>query len=162
MAPLLSSSLLQAINQQGGGIVVPRAPAPTFVGELLNSDGSSAALVKRGRLEVLAKPVSPPPIASSSLTYSSSSNAGDAPVPMLAARKDAPRVAFSTRAEPKLAAAATASEEAKAAALEDYEKDKLSATAPGARSSAFNTWKKYHEEGVGDQGPGPGRPSPHR
>ena len=72
---------------------------------------------------------------------------------MLAARKDAPRVAFSTRADPKLAAAATASDEAKAAALGEYEKDKFSATAPGTRSSAFNTWKKYHAKWFGDQGP---------
>ena len=72
---------------------------------------------------------------------------------MLAVRKDAPKIAFSTRAVPKLAEAVTATEEAKAAAMSEYEKDKFSATEPGTRSAAFNTWKKYHDRWFGPHGP---------
>ena len=117
-APLLSSSLLQAINSQSNSHSVPRASAPAPAAGLHDNE-SLAIPAKRGRMEALAKPLSPPPLASSS-SGPPSSKSGGVGVPMLAARKDAPRVAFSTRADPKLAAAATASDEAKAAALDEY------------------------------------------
>ena len=74
-------------------------------------------------------------------------------MPMVAASKDAPKVAFSTRAMPKLAEAVAENDEAKDAALSSYGKDKFSAAAPCTRSSACNAWHTYHEKWFGVHGP---------
>ena len=59
---------------------------------------------------------------------------------MLGARRDAPKVAFTSRGCKQLALTSTATDEGRHRAAEEYNKDKFSTTGPSARNAAWNTW----------------------
>ena len=66
------------------------------------------------------------------------------PQPVLAARRDAPRVQYSTKGNLEDALAAVATEEARAEADAAYRRDMYSTTGPSVRNAAWSTWCKLH------------------
>ena len=72
------------------------------------------------------------------------------PQPVLAARRDAPRVQHSTKGNLEAALAAVATEEARAEADAAYRRDMYSTTGPSVRNAAWSTWCKLHVKRFGE------------
>ena len=65
-------------------------------------------------------------------------NRASSPEPVLAHRRDAPQVSFTTRGNAAAAIASVQNDDDREAALEEYRRDKYSTTAPGSRSPSRN------------------------